>query len=465
MKTIEAETILKPLARPLRDINDWGVVAVDALTMSIRSQLSTELSYALTTFTLLSTMRGETITSGFPIAQCPDLFEEILDLLEERAFAGVEDSLQPELADKTTHRELLNASLEVESQPFASLQLQQGAKDPDLGPRQRPGNIIICIVNILRNLSYIQDNAPFLSQQGRMLDLLLRLCCVTSKHGKPAAASTALSLSDLITIRRETLHTFMHLAGFLHFADPPTKTTHRLATRAYDLIASFLVDPIEAVSPYACFQLTGSSGLPKPPFLADVALETFTRLVQSDANRKVFSQVIPEASILTLFTSCVHRLPVIEPDFQLVIRDRWLSYMEKVIMTIYSLAFLSSPDLKTKIKMDRRLGFKGVLLRMIQKFLVHTNHELKPQFLISSRRAIEVMKLLDDCEDSFDTSEAAPTTLSFGMGFGEVGDSGMEKGTGMLGGDRELTWDLLMLGEVHSDGVLFGELESLSRVE
>jgi SWI/SNF chromatin-remodeling complex subunit SWI1 len=139
--------------------------------------------------------------------------------------------------------------------------------------------------------------------------------------------------------------------------------------------------------------------------------------------------------------------------------------MEKTIMTIYSLAFISSPELKRKIKADRSLGFKGIMLRMVQKFLMHQNHDLKVQFSISARRAVEAMKLLDDCEDSFDTSEATPATLSFGMGYGEVGENGTEKGTGLLGGHRDVAWDLLMLREVHQDGVMFGELDSLSRVE
>ncbi|KAF7339818.1 hypothetical protein MVEN_01898300 [Mycena venus] len=464
MKVIEAETIATPLRRPLRDINDWGTVAVDALAMSIRSQLSTELSYALTTFTLLSTMRGDTPTSGFPIVQCADLLEEVLDLLEERAFDGVEDfaDLDPSEGQRlTTNKELVNTLLELESEPFASLQPRQGAKDPDVGPRQRPGNIIITIVNIIRNLSFIQDNSPFLAAQERVFDLLLRVCSITMKDGKPAPASPALSLGDVITIRKDTMHTLMHLAGAIHFSDPPSKTTLRIASRAFQLLASYLVDSTEAVSPYACVQ----NGNIKPPFLADVALETFTRLVQSDVNRKVFSRAVPEASIRLLFVSSVHRLPVADPDFQIVVRERWLSYMEKAIMTIYSLAFIASPELKKNIKADRSLGFKGVMLRMIQKFLMTPNHELKVQFYISARRGVEAMKLLDDCEDSFDTSEAAPATLSFGMGYGEVGDSGTEKGTGLLGGNRDVVWDLLMLREVQleQDGVMFGELDSLSK--
>lgn len=467
MKIIEAETIATTVRRPLRDINDWGTVAVDALTMSIRSQLSTELSYALTTFTLLSTMRGDSPTSGFPIVQCGDLLEEVLDLLEERAFDGAEDSDSLEDHHITTHRELTNTLLEVESEPFASLQPRQGSKDPNLGPRQRPGNIIITIICIIRNLSFIPDNCSFLAQQERMFDLMLRVCAVTTKDGKPAAASTALSLADLITVRKETLHTLMHLAGHLHYPDPPSKTNLRIVSRAFQLLASYLVDSTEAVSPVGCLQLPGLVGSIKPPFLPDVALETLTRLVQSDVNRKVFSRAIPEASIRLLFISSVHRLPVIDTDFQLVGRERWLSYMEKVIMTIYSLAFISSPELKKKIKTDRSLGFRGVMLRMIHKLLTAPNHDLRAQFSISARRAVEAMKLLDDCEDSFDTAEATPATLSFGMGYGEVGENGIEKGTGLLGGHRDVTWELLMLREVHQeqDGVMFSELDSLSRIE
>jgi SWI/SNF chromatin-remodeling complex subunit SWI1 len=398
--------------------------------------------------------------------QCVDLLEEVLDLLEGRAFEGVEDlSALDSLEHHLTNRELVNALHELESEPFASLELRQGSKDPTLGPRQRPGNIILTITNILRNLSFIPDNCNFLAQQERMIDLLLRVCAVTTKDGKPAAVSPALSLVDIITIRKDALHTLMHLAGFLHFSDPPSKVTSTIVTRIFQLIASYLVDPAEAVSPVGCLQLAGIVGNLKPPYLADVALEVFTRLVQSDVNRKVFSRAIPDVSLRRLFVSSVHRLPVVDADFQLMVRERWLSYMEKTIMAIYSLAFVCSPELKKQIKGDRSLGFKGIMLRMIQKFLMNPNQELKQLFAVSTRRAIEAMKLLDDCEDSFDTAEATPATLSFGMGYGEVGDSGTEKGTGLLGGHRELAWDMLMLREVHIDGVMFGELESLARVE
>ena len=106
-------------------------------------------------------------------------------------------------------------------------------------------------------------------------------------------------------------------------------------------------------------------------------------------------------------------------------------------MAIYSLAFLAPPEIKKRLKADRSLGFKSVMLRMIQRFL--STQDARTWFIICIRRSIEAMKVLDDGEDSFDTSKSvgAPV-LSFGMGYGEIGENGPERGTGLLGGHRLL---------------------------
>ena len=80
-------------------------------------------------------------------------------------------------------------------------------------------------------------------------------------------------------------------------------------------------------------------------------------------------------------------------------------------------------------------------------------------------RSIETMKILDDCANLFDQPTSTGPTIAFGMGYGELGENSAEKGTGLLGGHRELAWDMLMLREVWADEVIFGELESLARVD
>jgi len=75
------------------------------------------------------------------------------------------------------------------------------------------------------------------------------------------------------------------------------------------------------------------------------------------------------------------------------------------------------------------------------------------------------MKVLDDEGDLFDTAEATTPNLSFGMGFVDSSESTTEIGSGLLVGQRDATWDILMTREVFGDESMFKELDSLARVE
>ncbi|KAF5375068.1 hypothetical protein D9758_000135 [Tetrapyrgos nigripes] len=458
--------------RQWRDLADWGVLDIDALTMSIRSRISTELSYSLTAFALLSTMKGPTPDTGFRIMDCPELLDEVLDLLEDTAFPDQEDTVFDEDLPVVTHRDLVNHIIDLETDPFAALHpLPQLPKDSNPAPRQRPGSVIITVLNILRNLCIFPDNAEYVAKyHSRVLSVLLRLCGATRKGDTILTPSPVILLNDLVVIRKDTLHVLFCTGPHLQFPDPasPPKTPFRVAHRIFNLVASFLVDPNEAVSPFATVQLVGApvgTYSLKPPSLPDMALEVFTRIGHSDGNRHVFSKAVSSTSLYTLFVSLVHRLPVIDADFQLLSREPWLCFMEKVVMALYTLAFLSPPDLKEKLKSDRTLGAKNVILRMVQKLSVLNSPEFRSYYIVTVRRAIETMKVLDDAKDSFDTSATAVTTISFGMGYGEVGENDVEKGTGLLGGYKDSTWDMLMLRELNIDDTLFAELDSLTRVE
>lgn len=473
LRLIDHEWNAIPQRRPLRDINDWGTIDIEGLRMSIRSKLPTELSYALTTLTILSTMRGQNPGSGFPIFQCPDLFDDILDLLEEEAFQDLQDDISAntmaEVSPIVTHRDLLNAIYDEELKPFAALETRQGAKLSTSGPMPRSADTVLAIVNILRNLSVVSDNWQFLSRHDRLIDVMLRLCTIRQVGGLPAPASPNLSLSDLVVIRKDTLYTLVNLAGLINFAPSSSQSLPiiRMSKRVFELVASYLVDPTEAVSPFSSIQLAGQTlnAPPKPSALADTSLEVFTRFSHSDGNRQTLAQTIPKAHIWELFEALVHRLPITDVDFQLFNREAWLSYLEKVVMSLYSLSFLAPPSLKQRLKTDRKLGFKTVMFRLVQKFLTNPNPEFRMLFFLCSRRAIEAMKVLDDEGDLFDTTETTTTTLSFGMGFADSSDNVMENGTGLLVGQRDATWDILMTREVFSDEGMFKELESLARVE
>lgn len=415
-------------------------------------------------------MRSQTPGSGFPIFQCPDLFDDMLDLLEEEALGEVTDAVSEDTVEVSpiiTHRHILNAIHDEGLKPFAALETHQGSKKSTSGFIPRPADTVLAIINILRNLSVVSDNWQFLSHHDKLLDVMLRLCMVRQVDGSLAPASQNLSLSDLVTIRKDTLYTLINLAGLLNFGSPHPQSITQVSKRIFELVASYLVDSTEAVSPFSSIQVVGQplNAPPKPSALVDTSLEVFTRFSLSDANRQALAQIIPKLHIWELFEALIHRLPITDLDFQLFGREAWLSYLEKMVMSLYSLSFLAPPSLKQRLKSDRKLGFKTVMFRLVQKFLTHPNPEFRMLFFLCSRRAIEAMKILDDEGDLFDTPETTTATLSFGMGFSDSSENVMESGTGMLVGQRDATWDILMTREVLGDESMFKELESLARVE
>ncbi|KAH8100630.1 hypothetical protein BXZ70DRAFT_938118 [Cristinia sonorae] len=455
--------------RPMRHIDEWGSVDIDALTMSLRSRIATELSYALTTFTILTLMRGT--MSGFPVTQAPDLFEELLDLIEELAFDEAEDGDgQLEATRIITHREIVSYLNDDGAQPFAGLETRQGAKDPSLGPKQRPGNIIRTIMNILRNLSNTTENHDYFAKHDRLLTVILRLCALkpSEKGAMPAPASLALSLQDLVAVRKDATLILVNIGYNVKFAAkmPPTTAEARTARRAYELLAAYLIDLEDAVSPLACMMQGGvvtQMHHPKPPSSTDSALEAFTRIAQADDNRQVFSKAVPEEWLWSMFEALAHRLPVVEQDFNVIMREVWLAYFERIIHSLYSLSFLSPPSVKQRVKEDKRLRFPKLMLRLIKK-LSGTPRDLRHHFMVSVRRAVETVKLIDDGEDSFDTSHSSTMpTLSFGMGYGEHGETRLEKGMGLLSGYQEdITMGIMMSSDL--DDMMFSELASLVRV-
>ncbi|KZT30349.1 hypothetical protein NEOLEDRAFT_1082167 [Neolentinus lepideus HHB14362 ss-1] len=476
LKLIEDQLAMRTArGHGIREIHEWGNVDIEALTMSLRSRLTMELSYALTTLTILSIMRGQTATTGFPIYQVPDLVDETLDLLEEMAFEGQPDAEDEALPDEgvriVSHRDLVKRAQSDGSQPFAALVPVQGAKDDGKGPRQRPGDVILTIVNIYRNMSQAGDNVKWLAEHTRMFSLFLRICGLVRGEKRLRAASSALTLSDLVTVRKDVVNILLGTGAFVHLSPNGTPTKQELlnARRVYELLSSFLVDPTEAVAPMTWVRQAGEPprGSPKPSSTVDLALDVMTRIFVRDFNRGVLAVAVPQHWLWCLLEALVHRLPVTNEDYQLFNRDSefWLSYAEKTLLALYCIAFMAPPEMKKRAKTDRRLGLSKVLSRLVKVFMTW-HDQTRVWFTVSARRAIETLKILDDGEDPFETDSAsAAPVLAFGMGFADAADANTEKGTGLLAGHRqEFLWDVMAQKEVLGDEVMFIELDSLTRV-
>ena len=441
---------------------------IDGLTMSLRSRLPTELSYALTALSVLSTMRGQSPDTGFSLQQCDGLLDELLDLLREQACFGDGDDVSHEAETFWTHRELVGFARDHELQTFSNRPCTKGSVPPRGGPKPSPADVMSAVLNLFRNFSLTSENQRFMAQHPNVLGFLLRICSLSVrsdavKRLPPSPAAAALSLSEVVKTRRDVLTIVSNLMPFTNLASHPL----HVCTSLFGLLASFLVEPHDLSSPSGVVLQSGVSNASavRPPLVVDLALEAFSKMAQPDANRLALSRGIKPLWLWSLFNSLVHRLPVSAEDFAITMRmhDTWLSYMEKVVLSIYSICFLASPELKTKIRTDRTLAFPKLILRMVKRFVSINHPDARQYFLVSSRRAVEALKLIDEGGDAFESPQSSGPMFAFGMGFGESDAKQAETGIGMLAGFQDdVTWSIMMMP--HLDDVMFSELDSLSRI-
>lgn len=417
---------------------------------------------------MLTVSRGS--ATGFPIAQAPDLLEEVLDLIEDVAFDGEEDS-DADFSEKSpiiTNTKLVSSLVDEGSLPFANLKPRQGEKPRGVGPGHRPGDIILAATNILRNLSIPAENHEFLGKHPRYLNVLLRAGSLkpSSSRSLPEAFAHVLSLNDLLTVRKDIVYIMLNISPHVRLPSntTPSPQSKRIARRAFSLLASYFIDSDDAVGPFQTMLSVAPPtqyGVPPPPALLSTALECFARFCQPDDNRKIISYTVPQERLWSTYEALVHRLPSSDNDFGVLNNEPWLAYIERVMHALYSLSFLAPPKLKNRIKTCRKLRFHKVLLRFIKKLLADNSR--RPWYLIVVKRAVETTKLIDACEDSFDTSHSSMPTLTFGMGWGEHGETRVEKGHGLWSGYQEdITWQIMTIGEV--DPTMFSDLASLVRV-
>ncbi|TRM65748.1 hypothetical protein BD626DRAFT_555847 [Schizophyllum amplum] len=394
--------------KQIRDFSDWGTVDVDHLILSIRSRVATELSYALTTLNILSAMRLGAPNSGFQINACPDLVDELLDLLEDSAFDGAPETAEDTSGDDFTHRQLMKHVYDEEDQPFAVLKPKQGGKlTSSKGPTPPPAHII----QIWR----------FLASRPRLLDCILRVCSLKrGADGAPRAVSPALSIPDMINMRKDALYMLSNLAPNTRFAKNPADPPKPASAERGSSFNYWHTSSSTSRNPYRLYS-TASYSRPRPsslkPFgLTDIALEALTAVAQPDSNRQVLAKALP---------------------------------------------------VPARLARDRALAVRSVLMRLVHRLMITSGSQDVRQWNSAPvRRAIETLKVLEDAADPFVVAEdtAAPV-LAFGMGFGQGGEGSDEHGHGLLAAYREQGLDVLLTAPVNTDSVMFNELDSLIRVE
>lgn len=430
-----AERVRQP-----RQLGDLGLIDVHALTMSLRCRIPSEVAYALNALALLAvqTSGDGPGTTGiqFPLEQCPELLEELLDLLVETAFGYSDESGAPGRNDGVGTTLPTSRAPQALAKDGEALHSYRGlfrrvesemsdlvspreesvaalASTAELGNSLRPGPTILAICNILRNLTVPERNMRFAAHEPRLAEVLLRL---TALPMRPSSSSSAvspvlvapypvrLSAHDLLTVRKTVIEILSHIALDVSLeAYPPA-----IAAEAVELVLFFLRDAEHHKDPFAlgiCQSLPSLNRIPQPhaklgpqsptvlPYLG-FGLATCARLFLRDGNRSAVSNLIEPDELYETFVSLVALLPITEKDFQVMTYETGLLYMHSVVVSLYNLAFLAPPLVKARLR--RHPSITRACLRMVRRLagtqVAYSDEDI---YLQVAHRALAILQMLD----------------------------------------------------------------------
>lgn len=370
--------------------------------MSLRSGLPTEVSYSLNALALIAnSMEIDPRDGGipFPLARCPDLVEELLDLLEETAFGSEEDEDESEPQD-------------VEQAPFNPprsyrdlfrLITDDAAKLAPPSERERfqatrSVETVLSVLNLLRNLTLSSENASTLGQEPRVLDVLARVSILPLRQERRTTAAFPLHVSpeDSMAIKKDVLETINSFGLDVRLAEASPEA----AQSVVDLILFFLRDAHHRDQLYFDLSSTPSvlaSRHPQPltlsipPYL-EMGLSVFARVALLDTNRSTLARLLPPETIYPLFESLVFLLPVVEKDFHICTFEAGLVHIYHIVLGLYNLAYIAPVAVKLRLRSEPR--FVRSLVRVVRRLAGSAVKATDDLFVPLAQRCIGTLQLL-----------------------------------------------------------------------
>jgi hypothetical protein len=375
--------------------NDLGLVDIHSLMMSLRSRLSSEVSFALNIINhigLSVANSQERYLQNFNFQHFPELLEEILELYEET----LEHVFEPRagrrmLSPEINFRQLMELMYEDET-TFNGF--EESEDDPARLNLNHHENVLFSLIGIFRNFSMLEQQIPVLFADETLLTHLLNSCALRYE------TTTSLRPVDLFQVRKDVLQILCNSAYKLSlFNWNPT-----LSEDICHLVYFFLKDSLGA-SPVQ----DGSTPSISPTSLGkhhhiELAIATLSKVYVSDQNRLVLSKASPE-SLESILNCLISLFPIIEEDYRLTLSETSIVSFQNHIMAIYNFVFILPQSLLREYK--TRQDLVRPISRLIYLMIGGNNsNRVQNNFYIeSSQRLMEILKVLNG-KDGILTSRA-----------------------------------------------------------
>ena len=347
-------------AREALMVEDLGRVDIESLCMSIRSRIPSELSYALTVLGMLSMPGKGDDKGGLGLGHCDDLLDDLVDLIEDETFGenGWKAWAQALEGDAAEHGPLasdrLEAGIATHSEMLVSAQVDDLTAMIDADgqdhPSSRRAELVLLVVGLLRNFSLMADNYSIMTQHGRFVEIMIRVCDVRltlptpTEPSKSSNGAVTLKRSEHLRLREDVLDIFHGLSSNLILTVLPLDAVGLMMELALSHLKG---SQTESVSDRL---FRGRGELKVLPDRAILALEVLTQTSCADQNRRILRQL--DGRIVTdAFLTCLKYLAFDAEDAKtLAYKPAMVEVQVKLAFCLYNLAFVGSLAVRARIR-------------------------------------------------------------------------------------------------------------------
>lgn len=370
---------------PVPHLNELGVIDIQALIMSLKSGMKMEITNALNILTILTVqpqVQQQQQQAHLPLSQCDDLLDVLMDYLEQdilgtssRFESPRNETKQTEILSDLTYTDLFDMSLDEMKSLIP--QLENSTSDVWISLRER----CLCIFNILRNVSFMNENMEYLAKHKRfitlMIDIVNNTRQVSSIEGRDTTGKEAwfvgIRRMDTLDFRKSILMIFSNISMFLQLKDPKT------ASVFVQLIHDFLVN-----GPDTYYSL--------------LSIETWTKLTVNYENRNLLHSLISDEIVLQLLEEIWLELTaVIRRDFfstdgrvMHAMTSNQLATLELTIIGLYNIVAIAEDETLKQQLVQRNKSIAMMIMRLCITLAESGN----PQFSLSTKRGMELIRSL-----------------------------------------------------------------------
>lgn len=363
------------LAQPSRPIHELGLVDMEAILMGLRSRMKSQIGYGLTVLNMLSMPHPEDGMMGLPLQRLQEIFQELLDLLEELALGDEGLDIWQE---KINGRRKGEDGDGEDQTKMGFLELEQLGRDVDWSvpqttdpPTRRTdhtgGNTdsILSILNLLRNLSLLEKNQPLMASHPGFFQILAAITDISLARmpNIPSSSNAPYSILELARVRRDTVSILSNLGPYIDLK----KVEPWSVLAIYRLLASFLSSAWTTLGTKESWYSPHLSGISHPlPIIhsIDRALQAWCTLSHDDSNRETLSRIPPE-ELVGLYENLIKLLPLTRRQYEaLHANETYLGMTECLALSLHSLAFLAPQNVRSQMR--KIPGGTDIILRLIQ---------------------------------------------------------------------------------------------------